>query len=93
MIRGSSSTISTTGLRPSITPRRSRSPREQRQLDPERRAAPERALDAHRAAVPAHDVERGREPEPGARTDLLRGEERIEDAVDVVGGDPGARVA
>src|SRR6185369_7532868 len=52
---------------------------EEREVDPERRAASGLARDVDRAAVPSHDPVDDREPEPGAATDLLRREERLED--------------
>ncbi len=54
---------------------------------------PDFALNGNRAAGAVHDAVDDREAEPRSLPDRLRGEERIEDAVEVVGADAAAVVA
>src|SRR5687767_1686654 len=63
-----------------------------RQEDTEGRPPALFALDLDRAPALADDAVRGREPEPGALADLLRGEERLEDAQPRLLVHPGAGV-
>src|SRR5690606_6914595 len=62
-----------------------------RQMDAEHRAAVRRVVRRDAAAVQLDDAPRDRQPEPGPVR--ARGEERVEDAVAVLGGQAGAVVA
>src|SRR5690606_32399545 len=65
--------------------------RSPRQMDAEHRAAVRRVIRRDAAAVQLDDAPRDRQPEPGPVR--ARGEERVEDAVAVLGGQAGAVVA
>src|SRR5262245_49441098 len=58
-----------------------------REVERESRADPSQRFDGQAATVALHDLPRDREPEPGALVGWLGGEERLEDAVDVLRGD------
>src|SRR5262245_59048235 len=89
-MRGSSSTTSSENRSLDIVCRLVRVDRE---LHLEAAAPPQLAFDRDGSAVASHDAVTGGEPEPGADADLLGGEERIEDAPQVLGRDAGAVVA
>src|SRR5690606_3497116 len=66
---------------------------ERGQIDVKGRSLADVAGNPEEAAVAAHDAEDGGEAEAGALADALGGEERLEDLVEVFGGDADAGVA
>ena len=79
--------------RPSRRADAARSPRDDRQLDGERRAAAGRALRPDPPAVLLDDAVADRQAEARALARLLRREERVEDAAQRLGAHAGAAVA
>src|SRR6266852_7393273 len=71
---------------------RKRGPRPGRKLDGEGGALAELALDLDRPAVALHDPETHRQPEPGTAHIGLGCEEGLENTVEVLWSDPGARI-
>jgi len=62
------------------------------QDDAERAAAPLLARHVDASAVVVDDLRADEQPEPGAALRILRGDERVEDALELGGGDAAARV-